>query len=240
MQMIIIRIYTASRNPRNERSRTPAFPHASIPAHQHCVRNVHELEALNGAPGEGVKRKVLARIYPHARRFIARSPFLLLATGSATGTDCSPRGDTPGFVQVIDETTLLIPERPGNRRADSLRNVVAHPSVGLLLLIPGMDETLRINGDAYVVRDERLLERFKVGAKAPTLGLWVNVKESYFHCAKAFIRSKLWDPTRHMDRKEFPSLGTMVLDQINGAPAAPELVQSVDASLAQDYRNNLY
>jgi PPOX class probable FMN-dependent enzyme len=182
------------------------------------VTSAEDLRQILGKPSENAVRKQLAALDVHCRAFIARSPFLVLSTSSAAGVcDASPKGDVPGFVLVLDERTLVIPDRPGNRRADSLLNIVDNPHVGLLFVIPGMPETLRVNGSASIIRDPRLLECMAVEGKRPQLGILVQVQECYLHCAKAFLRSKLWDPERYMPRSEMPSLAKMIQDQIRPA-----------------------
>jgi PPOX class probable FMN-dependent enzyme len=166
------------------------------------------LRDLLGEPAELVVAKVSDRVNDLTRRFIDLSPFVLVSTAAPDGTcDVSPRGDPAGFVQVVDEQTLLIPERPGNRLADSLRNIIRNPHVGLLFLVPGMGDTLRVNGRATIVTDVELLEPLAVEAKTPALGLLVEIEEVFTHCPKAFIRSALWDPERFVSRDELPSSG---------------------------------
>jgi PPOX class probable FMN-dependent enzyme len=182
------------------------------------VTSTAELRAIVGTPSERAVRKQLAALDIHCRAFIARSPLLVLSTASAAGIcDASPKGDLPGFVLVLDERTLVIPDRPGNRRADSLSNILDNPHVGLLFMIPGMDETLRVNGSARLVRNETLLERMSVDGRRPQLGIVVHVEECYLHCAKAFLRSKVWAPERYMPRGEMPSLARMIQDQLRPA-----------------------
>lgn len=147
-----------------------------------------------GEPEPPVVHKIAPQLGLTARRFIAHAPFLCLATASASGADCSPRGDGPGFVKVLDETTLAVPDRSGNALADSFRNVLVNPMVGLLFLVPGLRETLRVNGTGYVTDDQDLLGRFDAGGRSVKLALVVDVNEVYFHCGKALIRSRLWDP----------------------------------------------
>jgi PPOX class probable FMN-dependent enzyme len=173
-----------------------------------AITNEAALRELIGEPADLVRAKVSDRVNELTRRFIDLSPFMLLATSAPDGTcDVSPRGDPAGFVQVIDERTLLIPDRPGNRLADSLRNILRNPHVGLLFLIPGVGDTLRVNGRATLVTDVDLLEPLAVEGKTPKLGLLVEVDEVFTHCSKAFLRSQLWDPSRHVDRSELPSSG---------------------------------
>jgi uncharacterized protein len=166
------------------------------------------LRALIGEPADLVVAKVSDGVNDLTRRFIDLSPFVLLATSAPDGTcDVSPRGDPAGFVHVIDERTLIVPERPGNRLADSLRNIIRNPHVGLLFLIPGVGDTLRVNGRATIVTDHELLEPLAVEGKTPKLGLLIEVDEVFTHCSKAFIRSGLWDASLHVDRSELPTSG---------------------------------
>lgn len=176
----------------------------------------------------------------HARDFIGRSPFLCLGTQNADGkADVSPRGDPAGFVKVLDDQTLAIPDRPGNNRLDSLSNIIANPSVGLLFVIPGFDETLRINGRATLTRDPTLLDIMQVNERAPTLAILVKVETAFLHCAKAFRRSHLWDPSQFQDRAVMPSLVNIVLDQTTGVPDAAEM-QKLDDGLEEAYKTTLY
>lgn len=177
----------------------------------------------------------------HARDFVARSPFLCIGTQSASGTaDVSPRGDPCGFVKVLDDKTLLIPDRPGNNRLDTLKNIIANPAVGLLFMIPGFDDTLRINGTAKLSTDPDLCALMTVQDRAPRLAIVVSVDEVFLHCAKAFRRSKLWDPTQLQNRREMPSLVNIILDQTTGAPEKPEDMQKIDADLEEDYKRSMY
>jgi PPOX class probable FMN-dependent enzyme len=200
---------------------------------------ISDLEALRAHYGEihGLAaRKVFARLDRHCRAFIALSPFCVLATSDGEGrADASPRGDAPGFAQVIDDTTLLLPDRPGNNRVDSYGNIVAHPGVGLLFFVPGINETLRVNGDARVVTDAALLAPLAVQGKAPAAGLLISVREVFFHCGKALMRGHLWDPATHVERSSFPTLGKIIADQTRAMPVA-----EVEARVEDGYRNNLY
>jgi PPOX class probable FMN-dependent enzyme len=194
------------------------------------------LRAHYGAPSERVIQKQLPRLDRHCRNFIALSPFLVIATAGTDGLcDASPRGDAPGFVAVLDETTLLLPDRLGNRRIDSLGNVVESPGVGLIFFVPGIDETLRVNGLAHITTDATLLAPLAVNGKAPLAGLVIAVREAYFHCGKALIRSRLWDPATQVERGRFPSLGTVLADQIAGLDAA-----TAEKSIEEGYRERLY
>lgn len=166
------------------------------------------LRALIGEPMEIVAAKIGTRLNRLTRQFIERSPFVLLATSDADGNvDVSPRGDPTGFVRILDDVTLLIPERPGNRIADSLRNILTRPRVGLLFVVPGVGETFRVNGRATLVTDRALLEPCAVEKKVPKLGILVDIESAFTHCSKAFLRSQLWDPTRFIDRQELPTNG---------------------------------
>jgi uncharacterized protein len=173
-----------------------------------AIRDEADLRALLGEPSDLVRRKVTDRLNDLTRQFIDLAPFALLATSAPDGTcDVSPRGDPPGFVRVLDERTLLLPERPGNRLADSLRNLVRNPHVGLLFVIPGVGDTLRVNGRATLVTDDELLAPCTVEGKTPKLGILVDVEEVFTHCSKAFLRAQLWDASRHVDRSQLPSSG---------------------------------
>lgn len=184
------------------------------------IETLEQLRTHYKAVSPRAAQKVLARLDRHCRSFIALSPFMMLATSSAAGAmDVTPRGDHPGFVAVEDDTTLLLPDRPGNNRLDSLTNLLENPGVGLLFLIPGVDETLRINGTAEIHVDPDLRARFAVGGKVPTSVLKISVREAYLHCAKAFMRSQLWDPAAQVERAVLPTLGEMLKDQIGLAEA---------------------
>jgi PPOX class probable FMN-dependent enzyme len=177
------------------------------------VRSYAELRELYGEPSARAVEKDIGRLDEHCRAFLARSRFMLLGTcGAEDRCDVSPKGDGPGFVLVLDEKTLAIPDRLGNRRIDSLRNIVENPHVGLLFVIPGMSETLRVNGSAQIVRDEGLLERLAVEGKRPNVAIVVSVEECYLHCAKSFLRAELWNPAKFIDRSTFPSLARIIED----------------------------
>ena len=186
------------------------------------VRTVTELEALYGQPVAAATVKEVARITPHYRTYIEASPFVSLATSGPEGLDCSPRGDRPGFVRVHDEKTLMLPDRRGNNRIDSLRNIVRDPRVALLFLIPGVGNTLRVNGRAEISVDPVLLDSFAVGDKPPRSVTVITVDAVYFQCARALVRSELWNPARHRDPKELPSAGQILAalsdDKVGGEP----------------------
>ena len=170
-----------------------------------------ELRELIGGPQELVVSKIVPRLNDLTRQFIERSPFMCLATAAPDGScDVSPRGDPAGFVRVLDERTLLIPDRPGNRIADSLRNILANPHVGLLFLLPGVGDTFRVNGRATLVTDPELLADSEVEGHSPKLGILVEIDECYTQCPKALVRSDLWNPEHHIDRSELPSSGEIM------------------------------
>ncbi|MDX3978690.1 pyridoxamine 5'-phosphate oxidase family protein [Shinella sp.] len=177
----------------------------------------------------------------HAQEFIRRSPFLCIGTQNLDGkADVSPRGDPVGFVKILDERTLAIPDRPGNNRLDTLVNIIANPSVGLLFIIPGFDDTLRVNGQATLVNDPELLKSMSVNDRAPKLAIVVKVSEVFMHCAKAFRRSHLWSPDHFQDRTEMPSLVKIILDETTGAPSNKDEMRKIDDDLEEDYRRTLY
>jgi len=172
------------------------------------------LRQRTGEPVAHVATKAMPRLDKHCRHFIALSPFLCLGTMDVDGkADVSPRGDPPGFVTVLDDRTILISDRPGNRRADSMQNILTNPSVGLLFLVPGIEETLRLNGRASVIEDPALLASMAERGKAPKLAIRVEIEEVYFHCAKPLIRSRLWDPMTRIERGEFPRYGEIIRDK---------------------------
>jgi uncharacterized protein len=169
------------------------------------------LRTTIGEPSELVRSKVSDHLNDLTRQFVERSPFLCLATAAADGTcDVSPRGDPAGFVRVLDERTLLLPDRPGNRLADSLRNVLQNPNVGLLFILPGVSDTLRVNGRAAIVTEPELLEPCAVDGKVPKLALRIEIDQVFTHCSKAFLRAGLWDPERYVARDELPSPGELM------------------------------
>ncbi|WP_322011485.1 pyridoxamine 5'-phosphate oxidase family protein [Paraburkholderia sp. J12] len=204
------------------------------------LTTIAELEARYGTPHERAVRKEIDYINEDYRRFIELSPFVVLATGSAEGLDCSPRGDAPGFVRILDERTLALPDRPGNNRVDSLRNVVAAPHVGLLFMVPGVGETLRVNGRGRLSDDPALLAAFAVDDKPPRSVLVIDVESVYFHCSKAIVRSHLWDASHHVERSALPSAGTM-LRRINVEQYGESFdAETYEAGLAERIKNSLY
>jgi PPOX class probable FMN-dependent enzyme len=177
-----------------------------------AIETIEQLEAIYGQPGEAATIKVAQRITPSYRALIESSPFAILATCGEEGLDCSPRGDLPGFVRVQDDLTLIIPDRRGNNRIDSLRNLIRDPRAALLFLIPGSGTTLRVNGRALVSADSELLASFGVEGKTPRSVIVMSVEEIYFQCARAIIRSHLWDPDRRVDPKSLPTPGQILAE----------------------------
>ena len=178
------------------------------------IETLAQLRALFPQPSERALKKQLDRLDAHCRNFIGLSPFCVLASVDAQGNvDASPRGGKPGFVTVVDERTLYVPDSPGNNRIDSLSNIVATGRVGMIFMIPGVDETLRVNGAARLRNEPDLLERFRDDKRAPRVVIEVSVREAYLHCAKAFMRSQLWSDASRIDRERLPSLSQMIRDQ---------------------------
>jgi uncharacterized protein len=189
-------------------------------------------EVLGGEPARLIREKIADRLNPLTRQFVERSPFVVVASGRPDGgLDVSPRGDPAGFVRILDERTLLLPDRPGNKLADTLTNLLADDRIALLFLIPGVNDTFRINGRGRIVDDPELLAASEVEGKVPQLGILVKVEEAYTQCPKAFLRSELWNPERHIDRSELPSQG-----EILRAIADPEL----DVEEYEEARNARY
>lgn len=174
------------------------------------IRTVEELEAIYGTPGETSTVKEIDWISPEYRRLIEVSPYAALATIGPEGIDCSPRGDQPGFVRIHDERTLMLPDRRGNNRIDSLRNIVRDPRVALLFMIPGAGNTLRVNGRAHLSADKDLLDSFRMDGKPPRSVMVMTVEAIYFQCARAIVRSDLWNPARHVDPKTLPTAGQIL------------------------------
>ncbi|HET8576594.1 MAG TPA: pyridoxamine 5'-phosphate oxidase family protein [Methylomirabilota bacterium] len=185
------------------------------------VKSKDELREIFQMPTERAVLKEHRELDEHDRAFIARSPFLLLATANTAGQcDVSPKGDAPGFVLVLDERHLVVPDRPGNNRLDGMRNILENPHVGMIFLIPGREETLRVNGRAWIVRDLSILERCTMMGKRPPVGIGVEIEECYLHCPKAFRRSKLWELEQWPDRGALPSMARGLWDQLPAKPAA--------------------
>jgi uncharacterized protein len=188
----------------------------------HLVTTMDGLEALYAEPYGPAVVKEIDHVNASYRAFIEAAPFFALATCGPEGLDCSPRGDAPGFVRVVDEKTLLIPDRRGNNRIDSLRNIVRDPRVAILFLIPGVNETLRIIGRASISADPELAASFIVNDKTPRIVIVVAVERVYYQCAKALVRSKLWDPATQIERKTLPSSGTILAEITGGKMGGPE------------------
>jgi PPOX class probable FMN-dependent enzyme len=197
-----------------------------------------ELRPLYNGPSALVRAKQIDRIDAHCRSFIARSPLVMIGSSHPErGADVSPRGDAPGFVQVLDEHHLAIPDRPGNNRLDTLENLLANPAVGLFFLVPGIEETLRVNGTARLSRSQPLLDIMAVDGKVPKLAIVVTVSEAFLHCAKALKRARLWADDYRIDRKQLPTLGRMIVEQARPVGLTAE---EADARIEADYRTNLY
>lgn len=174
------------------------------------LTNVEELESVYGKPNERSVRKEISFISEDYAAFILASPFVMLASAGEDGLDCSPKGDAMGFVRILDPHTLAIPDRPGNNRIDTLRNLVQDPRIALLFLVPGAGEMMRVNGRASIADDTDLLASFSVNGKPPRTVILVHVESVYFHCSKAVVRSDLWNAEKHVDRASLPSAGAML------------------------------
>lgn len=202
------------------------------------VSSIRELREIMGFPNERSVKKQLAALDKHCVAYIARSPLVLVGTTGANGAcDVSPRGDAPGFVQVLDDKTIVLPERPGNRRIDTLQNILATGQIGMLFLIPGVEETLRVNGRACLTRDEAILERCVAHDKRPVIAIGVEVTDCYLHCAKAFKRSRLWQPETWPPAGSVPTLAEMLHDQICPTDGT---VEEWAESIQESYAKNLY
>lgn len=209
-------------------------PKADVVADEQALRGMFK------APSRLASMKELDHLDQHCRRFIELSPFLCLATSSADGNaDNSPRGDAPGFVEIADEKTLIIPDRPGNNRIDSLRNIVHNPHVGLLFFIPGFTETLRLNGRAKLITTPEILARHAVDGRIPGLAVLVRVDQVFLQCSKALIRSKLWEEKAKVDRRSMPTLGQIIADVVD-RKASAETVKGYDEIIDQNIRDELY
>lgn len=200
------------------------------------ITTVSALRALYAPAHDRAVQKELTYLHAHHKRYIELSPFLTISSTGPDGRgDVSPRGEKPGFVHVLDDTTLAIPDRPGNNRLDTLSNVIMNPNVGLLFLLPGVSEILRVNGEAELRDDEDLLARFVVNGREPKLVIRVAVKQAYLHCAKAVMRSGLWEETTKVARTALPSMGEMLRDQISPSVA----VETPEAEMVR-YRSQFY
>ena len=205
------------------------------------IADEQSLRSLFQAKHALAVQKCQHRLDKHARAFIRLSPFLCIGTQDLNGkADVSPRGDPVGFVKILDQHTLAIPDRPGNNRLDTLANIIANPSVGLLFIIPGFDDTLRVNGQASLVNDPELLDTMRVNERTPGIAIVVRVSTVFMHCAKAFRRSRLWNPDHFQDRSEMPSLMKIILDQTTGAPDDDDEMRRLDDELEAEYGKTLY
>jgi hypothetical protein len=210
---------------------------AMTKADEHIVESAESLRSIIAEPTPGIELKVFDLLIDEAADYIARSPFLVLSTADAEGNiDASPKGDDAGFVEVEDEHTLVIPDRPGNKLVFGHRNILVNPHVGILFMIPGTTETLRVNGTAKLISDPDLLRRLEARGKPAVLAIRVHVDEVFFHCSKAFIRSKLWKPETWPERQKI-SFGAMFAKRIESDDSA--LVSTIDAMVEEDARTNL-
>ena len=202
-----------------------------------------ELRLAYGETMDIAEQKCLPKLDKYCQEFISKSPILCLGTSDSDGkADVSPRGDPPGFVQVLDGETIFIPDRPGNNRLDTMTNIIENPNVGILFLIPGFDDTLRVNGNATVVQDQEILNQCIVNGKIPKAGILVKVNEAFLHCAKAFKRSKLWDESSKQDRTAMPSLAKMILEQTtsdDNPPSEQEIIEA-DEFVEENYKTEMY
>jgi PPOX class probable FMN-dependent enzyme len=204
------------------------------------VTSKQELRAIFGEPSERAVLKCQSSLDEHSRAFISASPFVLLATSNAAGQcDVSPKGDAPGFVMVLDDTHLVVPDRPGNNRTDGLSNVLENPHIGMIFLVPGRGDTLRVNGRASIIRDDEILARLAMHGKLPKVALGVEVEEAYLHCPKAFLRSSLWDPSTWAEPQKLPSFAQMLWDQVPTARSAAS-VTDYARDLDKRVRDGLY
>lgn len=203
---------------------------------ENIITSEEQLRATLGYPSEIVTRKTINYIDEHCRSFIEKSPFITIATSDLEGNmDVSPKGDPAGFVKILDEKTLAIPDRPGNAKADTLTNVIKNPNIGLIFLIPGVRETLRINGEAKIVQDKWVLEQLNVDGKTPSFAIIVTVKEAFMHCAKCIIRSKLWQVDT-AKQSSVPSLAKVLVEHGKLEISVDEL----DGMIKNDEQTNLY
>lgn len=207
------------------------------------VESSGALREIMGPTMDIAIHKSRPKLDEHCKEFIRRSPFLCIGTSNSQGkADVSPRGDPEGFVQVIDDNHLFIPDRPGNNRLDTMTNITENPNVGLLFFIPGFNDTLRVNGKARIVQDDGLAEKAKIRGKAPKVGIMIEVNEAFLHCAKAFTRSSLWDPAKYQKRSDMPSLAHMILEQVAppDKPPTSQEIKEADDFVEDNYKTGLY
>ena len=204
---------------------------------EQVITTEKELREIMGYPSEIVTRKTINHIDEHCKSFIEKSPFITIATSDLNGNfDVSPKGDPAGFVKILSDKLLAIPDRPGNRKADTLRNILQNPNIGLIFLIPGIKETLRVNGEAKIVRDEKVLEQLSCQGKTPSFAIIVQVKEAFMHCAKCMIRSNLWGSLDDTQERSVPTLGKVLVDHGKLEISYEEL----DDRIKNDEKTNLY
>ena len=200
------------------------------------IVDLENLRQVYKEPRAAARLKALDRLDDFCKNFIALSPFFVLASYNGQGhVDASPRGDQAGFVRVPDDQTLLIPDRPGNNRIDTMRNILSNAGVGMIFFVPGFNETLRVNGTVVILQDPGLCAEFTVNGKPALSVMRVSVREVFFHCGKALMRSRLWDPTTHVDRSTFPSHGRILAEQTKTVS-----VEESEAYVARSYREKLY
>ena len=202
-------------------------------AGEHRITSIEQLQALYGEPYGPAVAKEIDHIAPSYRKLIEAAPFVAIATAGPEGLDCSPKGDAPGFVHILDDKTLALPDRPGNNRIDGFRNILRNPYIALLFLIPGVGETLRVNGRAEISVDPQLMQSFAVNGKLPRSVMIVRIDTIFFHCSKAIVRSKLWDEATKIERTSLPSTGSIIADVSKGKlggeaydRAAPERIKA--------------
>lgn len=206
--------------------------------HNNLINTEEELRELLGYPSELVSKKTIYQIDGHCKEFLEKSPMLFISTSNKEGLcDVSPRGDDPGFVKTMDENYLIIPERPGNKKCDSLLNILSNPQIGIIFLIPGLKETLRINGKALITKDENILEKHQVNGKIPKLAIIVEVEECYIHCAKAFMRSKFWNKETWISEEGFPNIPKILADHVSSESYNATKISDV---LIESYKERLY
>lgn len=206
--------------------------------HTHRIGDATELRSIVGAPNPGSVNKEMPRLDELCRRFLSLSPILFMSTVGADGkADVSPRGDLPGFIKILDDQTIAIPDRPGNRRIDTMSNILDNPggSVGLIFLVPGIDELVRASGRATISSDPALLDEMAVNGKRPKLAIVITLDEVFFHCGKALKRAGLWNPSRQVDRQVFPSYA-----QVIHARRPHEPLEKIEQFIADNYANELY
>ena len=202
------------------------------------LTSVDELRPPYLSPSPLMRAKQIDRLDPHCRKFISLAPLVIIGSAHPQlGQDVSPRGDAPGFVSVLDSHHLAIPDRPGNNRLDTMENVLVNPAIGLLFIIPGIEEVLRVNGIARLTRSQPLLQSMAVSGKVPKLAIVVVVKEAFLHCSKALTRARVWKEDYRLDRSKLPTLGQVLVDQTK---ITSMTVKDVDARIEADAKNNLY